>query len=256
MWREVVVTEPVRLLGVALQFLTRAPWAPSSFDEPDLRRSLGAFPLVGALVAATGIATRAGAGLLWSPIVATILAVVVMLALTGALHEDGLADTADGLGAARDASRRLEIMRDPRLGTFGVAAVVTVIGLRVALLAPLSVADFARALLAGHVVGQAGVLVAVRWAPVVSGSSAAPLAGGPGAVGAVVAAVTVLATLGGAIGVLGLAPLAAGLLGTLLTASLCRRALGGVNGDVLGAVNQMAHLAALGAAVAVVAPVR
>src|SRR6266498_4737757 len=153
---------PFRGLWVAVAFLTRlrVPWAaaPSAdatgADAPAGGGSLGAgelhrasvwFPLVGLVVAGVGVAFRAAAEPLWGGAVATIVGLAAMVAVTGALHEDGLADSADGLWGGWDPAGRLAIMRDSRVGTYGVMAVVTVLALRTALLLPLGLADFARA---------------------------------------------------------------------------------------------------------------
>ncbi len=118
----------------ALGFLTRVPaGAPS---EADLRWAPGYFPLVGAGVgAAMAIVYTATASA--GAIVAATLAIGAGMLLTGAFHEDGLADTADALGGAYTRERLFEILKDSRIGTFGAAALVISIGLRIALLASL-----------------------------------------------------------------------------------------------------------------------
>ena len=229
---------------VALGFLTRLPAGRFAVDAALLRRSVGAFPAVAVLVGGLGIAVRAGAGLLWSPGLATVAAIATMLAATGALHEDGLADTADGLGTP-GRERRLAVMRDPRLGTFGTVALAVVLALRVGLLAPLDVGDFARALLVAQAVAQGGMLLALRGWPALTGSSAEPLEGAPGPLGAALAATTVLVVAVALGGMHGIAAVAAGLVAAAGTAIACRRTVGGLNGDTLGAINQVAHVIAL-----------
>jgi adenosylcobinamide-GDP ribazoletransferase len=120
-WRE------VRGWAAAVAFLTRIPVGRVVvLDGPDLARGVVAFPVVGALIGAAAI----GAGSVLSdqlpPTVAGVLALAVAVALTGALHLDGLADTADAIGG-RSADAALAIMRDPRVGSFGVAAVAVLL---------------------------------------------------------------------------------------------------------------------------------
>ena len=132
---------PLRLWDdalLAVAFLTRLP-VPAQHDLPPgaLARAGWAFPIAGVLVGGLGgivVWVTAGAGL--HPLAAALLALAVMAITTGALHEDGLADFADGLGA-QDRARRLEIMRDSRIGAFGVLALVFATGLKATALASL-----------------------------------------------------------------------------------------------------------------------
>ena len=158
--------EPLRLFAVALQFLTRLPVPRVEFRRDDLRRASALFPLVGAVVAGVGIGFRAALEPLWGEGVATVAALAAMIAVTGALHEDGLADTADGLWGGWNPARRLAIMRDSRIGTYGAVVLIMTLGLRASLLLPLGLADFARAVACGHVLGRASTLLLVRLLPV------------------------------------------------------------------------------------------
>jgi adenosylcobinamide-GDP ribazoletransferase len=160
------VLEPLRLFAVALRFLTRLPLPRVGFQRDDLRRASALFPLVGVVVAGVGIGFRAALEPVWGEGVATVAALVAMIAVTGALHEDGLADTADGLWGGWDPARRLAIMRDSRIGTYGAVALIMTLGLRASLLLPLGLADFARAVACGHVLGRASTLLLVRLLPV------------------------------------------------------------------------------------------
>lgn len=240
--------EPVRLFVVATRFLTRLPLPEPTFRDGDLRRATGAFPLVGVLVAATGIATYAAVEPLWGIAVAVIAATAVEIGATGAFHEDGLADVADGLWGGWTVADRLRIMRDSRLGTYGTVALVGVLALRVTLLAGLDPGWFWRATLVGHVVGRAAILVMVRLLPPADdGGSGAQVSEPTGPVGSLVALVTTGVVLVVALGVDGWAPLVAAVVPILLTTVLYRRRLGGITGDALGATNQLVHLAALAA---------
>jgi adenosylcobinamide-GDP ribazoletransferase len=245
--------EPLRLTLVALRFLTRLPLPPVRWGPGDLKRSMPAFPLAGLLVAGIGIGVRAGLEPLLGPLAASVAAVAGMIMATGALHEDGLADTADGIWGGWTPERRLEIMRDSRIGTYGVLALLTVVGLRVALLAPLDLAGFARALVCGHVVGRAAMLALAARLPAAAPGRGAEVVGRPGRAGAAVAAALVTGSLVLATGLW--APLIVVAVAAVVTA-LCgvvfARRLRGVTGDTLGAAEQLAELAAIATVAALI----
>lgn len=240
-------------LAAAAAFLTRVPFAAPAEGDWQLARSAWAFPLVGAGVGAVAALVFLAAQLIglgdWA---AALLAVAAGLALTGALHEDGLADTADGLLGGRDPEHRLAIMRDSRHGTFGVLALVLSVALRAAALAQIGEAVYAGlALVAAHAASRA-LLPAALWALAparADGLGAA--AGRPGAAPAVAAA-----AIGAAIALAGLGPLrgvaALVLAGAavLAAAASARRRIGGYTGDVLGAFEQIGEIVILLAAAA------
>lgn len=238
--------EPLRLFAVAVRFLTRLPVPEPTFHDGDLRRATGAFPLVGALVAATGVAAYAVVEPLWGIAVAVIVATAVEVGVTGAFHEDGLADVADGLWGGWTVTDRLRIMRDSRLGTYGTVALVGVLALRVALLAGLDPAWFWRATLVGHVTGRSAVLVMVRALPPADdGGSGAAVSQPTGPIGLTVGAATVVGVAVLALGAAWWVPLVAAVAPLVLTGLLYRRRLGGITGDALGASVQLVHLAVL-----------
>lgn len=247
-----MVREGARLALVATQFSTRLPLSAVQVRAGDLRRASAAFPLVGLALALLATGVRAVVGPWWGPSVATIVAVGVVVAVTGALHEDGLADTVDGLWGGHAPARRLEIMRDSQLGAYGALALIGVLGLRVALLAPLGVGGFARALVCGHVLGRAAMLVAVGVLPPAGGWSSEQMSGGPDRAGLVVAGATAAVAVGVATGLWALLVLAAaGGVGAVVV-WLLRARLGGFTGDTLGALAQVVELAAVAAVSAVV----
>lgn len=154
------------LFRAAVALLTRFPIRPRTDAEEDLRAAQAFFPAVGALVAGVGIAARAAMGPLVGLGPATVVAVAAIVVATGAFHEDGLADCADGLWGGWTPESRLEIMHDSRIGTYGAAALVIALALRFALLAALAIGEFARVALAGHVLGRAaGVVIATTLRP-------------------------------------------------------------------------------------------
>jgi adenosylcobinamide-GDP ribazoletransferase len=172
----------------------------------------------------------------------------VEVGVTGAFHEDGLADVFDGLWGGWTVEDRLRIMRDSRLGTYGTIALVTVLALRVTLLAGLDPSWFWRATLVGHVVGRASILVLIRLLPPADdGGSGAAVSEPVGVGGTVVASITVVAVCVVALGGFAWVPLAAALIPIALTVRLYRRRLGGIVGDALGATTQLVHLASLAA---------
>lgn len=242
------MSEAVRLVGVAVQFLTRLPVPAIRVDDGDLRRASMLFPGVGLLVAGTGIAVRAGAEWALGVPVATVLAVTAMVAVTGAFHEDGLADTVDGVWGGWTPQQRVEIMRDSRIGTYGTVALVASLALRVALLVDVDLTGFARLAVAGHVTGRAAGVAMAAVLPAASDQGQGATVTGPlGWGGATVAAGTTLAVLLVVSGVWFWVPLCAAAVTVAAVRRLVRRRLGGLTGDVLGATNQAAHVVTMAA---------
>ena len=140
-----------RLLLVAIQFLTRLPVPPFIHYNPQwLHQSSRHFPAVGLLVGLLCAGVFWLGSILFTPLVAAVISTVFGIRLTGGFHEDGLADSCDGLGGGLTRERTLTIMKDSRLGTYGVLGLVSALLLKVTLLAsmPLSVAIIA--LIFGH----------------------------------------------------------------------------------------------------------
>ncbi len=254
---------PFQKLRQALRFLTRLP-VPDRAGElthgaPRLDAIGAAFPVAGAivgLIGAVAMIAAAGAGLP-AFAVALIGLGAVMLA-TGGLHEDGLADIADGFGGGRTRERMLEIMKDPRVGTFGVLALVLAVGLKAALLADLigrlGVFSSAMAFLAAAILSRAALLWPLHILPPARETGASASAGQPGR-GTMMRAGVIAGVLAGLAliphaGVVPLlsAGLAAGL-GAVLVAALSARHINGQTGDVAGATQQVAELLVLAALV-------
>jgi adenosylcobinamide-GDP ribazoletransferase len=233
----------VRLLLCAVQFLTRVPTPNLANFKPDwITRSARYFPLVGQGVGLVSAMVLVGAERVWGGAVAAMLAIAVGLLITGAFHEDGLADTADGLGGGQTPARRLEIMKDSRVGTYGVCALVLCLATKGSVLASTSVPTAAVALLAAHGLGRAAAVVAMRATPYAPEGEAGkwkPVPRGVG-LGEIVMAVLIAAWP------LALLPagaaLAGGALLAILMASLAKRLIGGHTGDVLGAIEQVFEL--------------
>jgi adenosylcobinamide-GDP ribazoletransferase len=241
----------------AVQFLTRIPTPALRDFEPDwTTRAARWFPLVGQIVGGLSALALLGAAQLWNSWIAAVLAVTAGVLLTGAFHEDGLADTADGLGGGQTPERRLEIMKDSRVGTYGVFALVAALALKVAALAALSPAQAAAALLAAHGLGRAAAVVVMRLTPYaaqVDASKWKPVPRG-------VRSGEVLVAVATSLWPLALLPLAAGgaglVAGAVLAAAvalLARRLIGGHTGDVLGGAEQVFEVGFLLAVAAVLA---
>ncbi len=234
-----------RLVLTAVQFMTRCPvpaWVGHSPDQ--LNRATRYFPLVGIAVGTVG------AGVFWAasqglpPLAAAVLSIIATLLATGAFHEDGLADTCDGLFGGWTRDDALRIMKDSRLGTFGVAGLCTVLVTKAALL------HDPAAIIAAHAASRFMAVTLIAALPYVreseQGARAKPVAHGVGVQELAVA------------GLCGLVPLlfvhrplvsvAVAAILTLALARWFRRRLGGYTGDTLGATQQVAELAILGVA--------
>ena len=235
----------LKLFLCALQFLTRLP-TPSfaDFEPAWITRAARYYSLVGILVGAACAGVLLAAGQLWSGLLPALLAVAAGVLITGGFHEDGLADTADGLGGGQTPQRRLEIMKDSRIGTYGVLALVLVLAIKVAALASLPLATAALALVAAHGVGRVAAVVVMVLQRHVSDRDDAKYKPAPEGVRPFELLVAA---------VLGLWPLAllgwAGLMGAVVGAGLAtllaltaRRLIGGYTGDVLGGVEQACEL--------------
>lgn len=234
----------LRLFFTALMFFTRIPcgcWAGSSQD--DLNRASRYFPWVGILVGAFG------AGVYWlshqffPQEVAVLLSMVATLLLTGAFHEDGLADSADGLGGGWEKEQVLTIMQDSRLGSYGALAILMAMLVKFETLVHLSPTLLPFALIAGHALGRfCAVLVIATQEYVRASGKAKPLATRLSKGGLLIAA------LGGLLPLAGFAPqllwalVPVGLVWLWFSLKLKRR-LGGYTGDCLGAMQQLCELA-------------
>lgn len=228
---------------LALMLLSRLPAGRMAGPPPPIGAAVWAFPLAGLVLGGLAAAALwAGLALGLPASLAAGLALAAQVALTGALHEDGLADLADGLWGGRDAARRLEIMRDSRIGSYGTLALILSLGLRGQALAWLVAQD------AGPAAGAIIVLAMTsRLAPVLLLATLPPArrdglghaardVPGTAILAATLIALAPALLLPGWLAMLAVqAALVAGL------AALARRRLGGQTGDVLGAGQQLAE---------------
>lgn len=233
---------PLAPLG-AVQFLTRIPIRLRA--EPDLSACVPWFPLVGALIGAAVGGVAAGSMEVVPGPVAAAIAVIVGILVTGAFHEDGLADTADALGGMTP-QRRREILKDSRHGSYGVAAMCSTILLRVVCVASLGPAAAFAGLVAAHTLARSaavGAMVVARTAPHEGlGADYTRLLSRRSAVVGIAAGLAVTALVSG----WWVGPLALGAaLGAAAMIRLAHRAFEGISGDLLGAVEQVGECVVL-----------
>ncbi|KQO69652.1 MULTISPECIES: adenosylcobinamide-GDP ribazoletransferase [unclassified Methylobacterium] len=252
--------------AACLRFYSRlpVPALPGEGDPhaaPDFTRVPRMLPLAGLVLALPGgLVLLAAWGLGLGPFLAATLAVATGVLITGALHEDGLADVADGFGGGTTRERRLEIMRDSRIGAYGGVALVLALALRIGALATLldrTGSGAALALVLAAALSRTAALAPMVLLVPARRDGAAASVGRPGrpAVAIAGALALTLALLGGLLGLpvggVLLMLLLSGL-GALAVTALARRRIGGQTGDVIGACQQVAEIAALLGLVAMV----
>lgn len=206
-----------------------------------------AFPLVGLITG--GVAAACGWILLALGLSASLtagLALVVMITVTGAMHEDGLADTVDGLWGGWDTARRLEIMKDSRIGAYGVIALVLSLLLRwVALTALAGAGMLPVALIAISALSRAPMVLMMASMPHARKDGLSASVGRVDAKTAIIAvgiASLIAITL---LGWVGITAMIAVLIAGIFCALVAMRKIGGQTGDILGATQQIAEIAAL-----------
>lgn len=242
-------------LKLCLVFMTRLPLR---LDEREPRRNLAQ---ASAMLPVVGLVVGLCAGVvLWltlatglPPLAAAAVAVAASILLTGALHEDGLADVADGFGGGLVKARKLEIMRDSRIGSYGVLALGLALIMRVILIAETagrfeSLWEIAGALIAVHVAGRAWLPAVMAILPLARSDGLAAAAERPGGGRAFAALLLGLVISAFCLGPLAaVAALLAAGVAVIAMAWLARRQIDGYTGDVLGASEQLAEVAALAA---------
>jgi adenosylcobinamide-GDP ribazoletransferase len=255
-------TEFIADLARSVAFLSRIPVPDRFFRDHDgsISRVVRAFPLAGMLVALVPSLVLYGLAEIGDAMVAALLALTLLTLLTGALHEDGLADAADGLGGGRDTDHALMIMKDSRIGSYGVVALVLSFGLRAASLAALARTDeslAAVAMLAAASASRAAMIWHWSSLPSARETGVAANAGAPEPMARNVALVT-----GAVLGLVFIAShlgLPAAVFSLLIAAGagfgftrFVRKKLGGHTGDTIGATQQICEIALL-ATLAVIA---
>jgi adenosylcobinamide-GDP ribazoletransferase len=246
--------QELRLFFIALQFLTRVPvpawvgWQPQWMND-----SARHFPAVGLVVGGVAAAALWVGALWWTAAVAVLLSMAATIWLTGAFHEDGLADTCDGLGGAVDREKALAIMKDSRLGTYGAVALLLVLAIKGASLHGLATRDLIAALAVlplAHAWSRVATVVLLRFLPYggdTDHAKAKPMAQQVDGLAFGIALMWgVIAALGAGVflppGALLWAAMSA-LVVTMWMARWLQKRLGGYTGDALGATQQFCEVA-------------
>lgn len=227
----------------AVTFLTRLP--AGRLDAGDFAHAPGWFAAVGLLVGGAQAVVFLLASAVWGAPLGAVCGLAAGILLTGALHEDGLADTFDGLGGGASRERALEIMRDSRIGSYGALALALVLAATMLALVQLGPAAPA-ALVAAATLSRALMAVMLRHGPYARAQGAgAGMTGAQGVTGALATAGAAGVAMLLAALLLG-APALGGVVGLVAGAGViwlwARRRLGGVTGDILGAAQQMGAL--------------
>lgn len=233
---------------LAVQFLTRLPIGPAQLYTPErMAASVRYYPMVGAFVGAFSALIFHIAAYMFATPIAILFAIAAGLLITGAFHEDGLADTFDGIGGGVTRERALEIMKDSRLGTYGTLALMIALALKIGALMSLPSTLIPVALVAGHGLSRLSSLLVIATSYYVRDEGTGkPVAGGISTTGLLVAGLTGLAIV--ALWWAFYAPVAllsaSGglLLGHGLMRLFFERKLGGYTGDTLGAVQQVSEI--------------
>ncbi len=242
--RSAPMRQAFRGMRAAVTLLTRVPVGGFPYTDAEWRWSTAHLPLIGALVGATSVAafiTVARAG----SFVAAVVAVLTSTVVTGGLHEDGLADSADALGGGTSRERVLAILKDSRIGAFGACALVLSLVLRIALIARLAPQVSAPLVIVGawSRLSPVALIAALPYVtePSVAKSRAVAAARWPQlvvALGWALAAAAGARALGAVSYVELAAPLLSGVLATIVCGAYFRARVGGITGDFLGASQQ------------------
>ena len=236
-------------LKAALMFFTRLPIPNgAAMEEGSLARATWAAPVAGVVVGLIGALVY---WIAWKlnlpPLPSAVLALAATAAVTGALHEDGLADVADGFGGGKTVERKLEIMRDSRIGTYGVCALILSFMLRAGAIAALADPKLvAFALVAAHAASRATLPAFMTAVPPARTDGLSAGAGSPPKESIGIAAAIGVLMLALMLGIgSGIIAIVFVLLGFVFLWWLCERQIKGQTGDVLGALQQAAEILVL-----------
>ena len=237
-------------LLAAVAFLTRVP---VPVPSKAIGMSLAWFPVVGALIGLAGALAYGVALLVVPPALSAALATAALVVLTGALHEDGLADSADAWGGSSTREDALRILDDPAHGTYGVVALVLGLALRVSALAAMTPLAALLILPAAHALSRATMVGVLAMTPPARSTGLGARYAAFATRRTLAAALAAALIIGfGLVGPASLALVAAAGLGGWLVRRLALRSIGGVTGDVLGATQQVTEVAILVVATALV----
>lgn len=238
----------------AMAFLTRLPGGAHPSDREAIARSVPYFPLVGLLVGGLGAGTFGVGTELFTPAIGAVLTLIVTALVTGALHEDGMADSMDALAGGWDREQRMEIFKDSRHGTFGVLSLVLVSLLKFSALVSLTGRTAILVIVASHVIARSAAVVAMAVLPSARSEGLGAEYGKTlPIIPTMVAATWGLLAAAAAFGVSAPVVVAAVTVSSLVVSAWAVRKIGGATGDILGAVEQVSECAVLLTAVAVLA---
>lgn len=173
------IKHEMRLILVATQFLTRIPVQLKSYQPHWLHQSSRHFPAVGIMVGGLCAAVYWLASIAFTPLVAAVISTAFGVKMTGAFHEDGLADTCDGLGGGLTRERTLSIMKDSRIGTYGTLGLLCVIFIKISLLSSLPTMQGIVALIVAHCSSRLmciGLIVVMPYGGEIDHAKAKPMA--------------------------------------------------------------------------------
>ena len=235
----------MKSLLAAVQFLTVIPF-PKSFvsGEKDLEKCVTFFPVVGLLIGLIIAAIDHIIGFILPPFPASVITVIALIGISGGLHMDGLADTADGFFSARPRDKMLEIMKDSRTGVMGVIAVVFLILLKISLLLSLSLPFRFGIIMLMPIAGRCSLVIMMTALPYVRSEGGLATAFGGGKSWLNVLWVSAFLVAAGWIAAHGVGLLAclSSLIMAVLFAVYCFRKIGGYTGDTLGALCEITEI--------------
>ena len=245
------INEQYFILLLAIQFLSRlpVPLPEGAFSEARLQKSPRYYPLVGLVIGLMVALFYWLSYQLWSGLIATVLSTVLGILITGAFHEDGLADTFDGIGGGLTRERALEIMKDSRIGTYGAIALVGILALKVTAISQMPASAAVFAIIVAHVISRTSAVFVISTSRYVRfEGKAKPVASERDGVG-----LSICIALSGLIAMsvvflsgIMIVPFAGGIAGTLIGHTLVRLVfepkLGGYTGDTLGATQQVSEV--------------
>jgi adenosylcobinamide-GDP ribazoletransferase len=233
-------------LRLAISFLTILPVAIESANEADVAASMAWFPLIGLLMGIAFVLEDRALAVLLGHAIRSAIVVLSMAVLSGAIHLDGLADTADALGAGRDRIRALEILRDSRIGAFGTIALFFALGLKVLSLAGLSGRPRLAALLLAPMLGRwALVAVSYQMDYLRAAGAGSAMLGRRSDRELAIATVTSVLAMIPFFSHKVMVAYAMVILVTLAMRSFYRRWLGGITGDLIGACGEIVEVLVL-----------
>lgn len=242
-------------IWVALGLLTRLPLPERDWDSArPAAAAAWAYPLVGLVVGV--FACLVGAVLIGFGLPPTMTAAAILLTqslTTGAMHEDGLADAADGLWGGTTPERRLEIMKDSHIGAYGVIALIAGFALRWSALTALLAAGWLWVpVLVAAITSRHAMSYVMSTLPNARASGLSTLTGRPPPIAPIIGAAISLIALISGLGFSGLLVAPVAVIGALVCAAIARAKIGGQTGDILGASQQVTEIMVLGAICALV----